>query len=57
MSIYLIVWKKKTESRNPRVEEKKYGKIMLSSNCAICGSKKLRIVTEQEANGLLSSLG
>ena len=30
---------------------------MLSSNCAFCGSKKSRFVEEQEACGLLSSLG
>ena len=30
---------------------------MLSSNCAVCSSQKLRFIKEQEANGLLSSLG
>ena len=30
---------------------------MLSSKCAICGSRKSRFMKEQEANGLLSSLG
>ena len=30
---------------------------MLSSKCAICGSKKSRFMKEQEAKGLLISLG
>ena len=30
---------------------------MLSSKCAICGSRKLRFMKEQEAKGLLTSLG
>ena len=30
---------------------------MLSSKCAVCGSKKSRFVKEQEARGLLSNLG
>ena len=31
--------------------------MMLSSNYAICGSKKLRFIKEQEVSELLSSLG
>ena len=31
--------------------------MMLSSNCAVCGSKKLRVITEQEASRILSILG
>ena len=30
---------------------------MLSSKCAACGSKKSRFMKEQEAKGLISSLG
>ena len=30
---------------------------MLLSKCAVCHSKKLRFIKEQEASGLLSSLG
>ena len=29
---------------------------MLSSRCAVCDSKKLKFIKEQEASGLLSSL-
>ena len=30
---------------------------MVSSNCAVCGSKNLRFIKEQEASVLLSNLG
>ena len=30
---------------------------MLSSKCAVCSSKKSRFMKEQEAKGILSSLG
>ena len=30
---------------------------MLSSKCAVCGNKKSRFIKEQDAKGLLSSLG
>ena len=30
---------------------------MILSKCAICGSKKLKFIKNQEAKGLLSSLG
>ena len=30
---------------------------MVSSNCEVCGSKKLRFIKEQETSGLLGSLG
>ena len=30
---------------------------MLLSKCAVCGSKKLKFIKEQEASRLLSSLG
>ena len=35
----------------------KNGKLVLSSKCAVYGSKKSRFMKEQEAEGLLSSLG
>ena len=35
----------------------KNGRLMLSSKCAVCGSKKSRFMKEQEAKGLLSNLG
>ena len=35
----------------------KNGRLMLSSNCAVCGNKKSRFMKEQESKGLLSNLG
>ena len=35
----------------------KNGRFVLSSKCAICGSKKSKFMKQQEAKGLLSSLG
>ena len=35
----------------------KNGRFVLSSKCAVCGSKKSKFMKEQEAEGLLSNLG
>ena len=37
--------------------ETKNGRLILSSKCAICDSKKSRFIKKQEAEGLLSNLG
>ena len=49
--------KRNTESINQRVSKNNKNKIMLLSKCAISGSKKLKLIKKQEANGLLNSLG
>ena len=33
------------------------GRIMLLSKCAVCDSKNSKFIKQQEASGLLSSLG
>ena len=35
----------------------KNDKLMLSSECAVCGNKKSRFMEEQEVRGLLSNVG
>ena len=35
----------------------KKGRLVLLSKCAVCGSKKLKFMKKQEAEGLLSNLG
>ena len=45
-----------TEGKKLKVR-KTNGRIIVTSNCAVCGSKKSRFIKEQEASGLLSSLG
>ena len=55
----IIVWsvKKNTESKNPKITRTENGRIMLLSKCAMCDSKKSKFIKEQEASGLLISLG
>ena len=56
MLSYCLKCKKNTESKNPEVVKTKNGKIMLLSRCAVCNSKKLKFIKEQEAKGLLANL-
>ena len=48
---------KNTESKNPKVVKTKNGRITLLRKCEVCNSKKAKFFNEQEASGLLSSLG
>ena len=57
MLFYCLKCKKNTESINPRVSGTSNGRTMILSNYAICGSKKSKFFKNQEAKGLLSSLG
>ena len=54
-----IVWsvEKIQKVKNPKVLKTKKGRIMLLSRCAVCHSKKLKFIKEQETSGLLGSLG
>ena len=47
MSTYCLKSKKNTESINPRVSKTNNGKTMLSSKCAVCGSKKSKFMKKQ----------
>ena len=42
----------KTDDKNP-----KNGRIIVISNVAVCNSKKIRFIKDQEATGILSSFG
>ena len=57
MLSYCLKCKKNTESINPKVLKTTNGKTMISSKCAICGSKKSKFIKEQQAKGLFSNLG
>ena len=57
MLSYCLKCRKNTESKNPKVVKTKNGRIMLLSKCAVCDSKKSKFIKQQEASGLLSSLG
>ena len=57
MGSYYLECKKYTKNINPTVSSTSNGKLMISSKCAICGSKKSNFIKKQEASGLLSKLG
>ena len=57
MLSYCLKCKKNTENIKPVVSKTSNGKTMVSSKCAICGSKKSKFIKGQEAKGLLSNLG
>ena len=57
MLSYSLKCRKNTESKNPKVARTKNGRIMLLSKCSLSNSKKSKFLKEQEARGLLSSLG
>ena len=46
----------KIQRHNPKILGTSNGKTMILSNCAICSSKKSRLIKKQEANEFLSSL-
>ena len=48
---------KNTKNIDAKIMKTKNGRFVLSSKCAVCGSKKSKFIKEQEAEGLLSSLG
>ena len=57
MLSHCLKGKKNTESINPKVYATSNGRTMILSKCAICGWKKSKFIKNQEAKGLLSSLG
>ena len=54
---YCLSCRKYTNNTDPRIVKSKNERSMIQSNCTICGSKKSRFITEQQAKGLLSNLG
>ena len=57
MLTYCLKRKKNTNNIDAKMMKTKNGRVVLSSKCAICGSKKLKFMKEQEAQGLLGNLG
>ena len=57
MLSHCLTCRKNTESKNPKIARTKNGRIMLLSKCAGCDSKTSKFIKEEEASGLLSSLG
>ena len=54
---YCLKCRKNKESRNPKVGKTKNGRIMLLSKCEVCSNKRSKFIKENNASGLLSSLG
>ena len=57
MLLYCLKRRINRESKNPKVARTKNGRIMLLCKCTVYNSKKTKFIIEQEASGLLSSLG
>ena len=57
MLTYCLKCKKDTESVDSKMLKSKNDKTILSSKCAVCGSKKSRLVNEDKTKVLLISLG
>ena len=55
--MYCLKCIKNTECKNPKEVMAKNGRIMLLSNCVVYDGKKPKFIKEQEASGLLTSLG
>ena len=56
MLTYCLRCKINTKNIDAKMMKTKNGRFMLSSKCAVCGSKKSKFMKEQEAEGLLSNL-
>ena len=54
---YCLVCRDYTKNNNPKMVRNRHNRLMIQSNCAICGSKKSRFIKEQQAMGILSNLG
>ena len=54
---YCLKCRKNTKSKSPKVVSTKNGETMLLLKFTMCDDKKSKFVEEQEASGLLSSLG
>ena len=57
MKTHCLVCRKNTDNVNSKMINTKNGRLQLKYQCSICGNKKSRFVKEQEAKGILSSLG
>ena len=57
MESYCLTCKKHRKNINPHISSISNGKSMILSKCAICGSKKSRLIKKPKPKGLLSNLG
>ena len=57
METYCVKCRKQSENWNLKIFKTKNDRLIMQSQCTECGFKMQRFVKEQEAKGLLSSLG
>ena len=57
METYCVKCRKQSENWNLKIFKTKNDRLIMQSQCTECGFKMPRFVKEQEAKGLLSSLG
>ena len=57
MLSYCLKRRKNTKSKSPKVVSTKNGQTMLLVKFTMCDNKKSKFVEEEEASGLLRSLG
>ena len=57
METYCLKCRKYTKNIKPQLSKTSNGKTMMVSKCAVCNSRKCKLVKKQEAKGLLSELG
>ena len=57
MQTYFVSCKKNTTNKDAKVVKTKNGRLQMISHCSPCGNKKSKFVKEQDAKGLVSSLG
>ena len=54
---YCVKYRKNRKNLKSKIFKTKNNRLTMQSKCAVCGIKKSRFVKEEEAKGLLSSLG
>ena len=57
MKTYCVKCRRYTENIDPKMAKTKNNRLIMQSECPVCGIKKSRFVKQQEAIGLLSNLG
>ena len=57
MNTYCVKCRKDTENIDPKIVRTKNNRLVMQSECSVCGIKKSRFIKEQEPKGLLSNLG
>ena len=52
METYWVICKKYTANESSSVKKNKQNRLMLLSNCAVCGKKKSTFIKNKEINGI-----